>query len=138
MGLTAPGDLTADELEVWGLVADEVDSSPVAVELLRAWCASVVELRAAEAWVREHGTVLTLRDDKGNVRSMAQAPKYVQVRALRADLLKLADALGLSPKARAVADGGSGPVEKSGGSALDELARRRADRGAVASGGGST
>lgn len=138
MGLKAPADLTAAEKKIWKAVAGEVDDSPVAAELLRAWCASVVELRAAEAWVREHGTVLTLRDDKGNVRSMAQAPKYVQVRALRADLLKLAEALKLSPKARAVADGGSGPVEKSGGSALDELARRRAGRGAVAAGGGST
>jgi len=121
VGLTPPSDLSADELAVWVTVCDEVDGSG-SVELLRAWCASVVELRAGEAWLREHGSVLTLRDDKGNVRQVVQAPRYVQVRALRADLVRLADALRLSPRARG-AVGGIAEV-----SATDDLRRRREAR----------
>ena len=119
-----PVDLTEDEAGVWALVAGEVSGS-VPAELLRAWCATVVELRAAELWVRENGTVLTLRDDKGNVRSVVQAPKYVQVRALRADLVKLADALALSPRLAAKVAAG---VSVGGGDGVDELARLRAGR----------
>lgn len=130
--LEAPEDLTDAEAAVWARTAQFV-GVPGAGELLRAWCASVVELRDAEAWVREHGTTITLRDDKGNVKSIVQAPKYVQARALRGDLVRLADALGLSAKARALVKDSAGPV---GGSPLDELARRRGDRRADAAGGG--
>lgn len=128
VGRNAPRDLTDAEIEVWNLVADDIDNSPVAVELLRAWCATVVELRASEAWVREHGPVLTLRDDKGNVRSRGQDPRYVQVRALRADLVRLADALGLSPGSRAVATGGGGKDDGEAAEVVDPLAEARANR----------
>src|SRR5699024_2550420 len=101
----APRGMTAEERKVWRLVAADVDDSPVAVELLRAWCASVVELRRLEEWVAEHGTVLELFGMGGHLKSKAQAPEYVQVRALRADLVRLADALGLTPSSRAVGDG---------------------------------
>lgn len=130
MGLSAPEGLSEAEAAVWDLVADEVSGS-VAGELLRAWCACVVELRAGEAWVAEHGTTLTLRDDKGNVRSVVQAPKYVQVRALRGDLVRLADALALSPRARSKA---AGVAVVDAGDGVDELAKLRAGRRSGAAG----
>lgn len=123
--LVAPEDLTEAEASVWDTVAHEV-SGAGAGELLRAWCSSVVELRAAESWVRENGTQITIRDDKGNVKSVVHAPKYVQVRALRGDLVRLGDALCLSPRSRS----GVTAVADSTGSPLDELRRRRAVRGA--------
>ena len=115
MGLTVPADLDADATAVWAEVAGWLDArmegGPVDAELLRAWCRSVVELREAEAWVAEHGTVMTVRDDKGNVRSSTTAPKYAQVRALRADLVRLAEAMGVAGKVRRAAPvaGASGP-----------------------------
>lgn len=132
MGLTAPDDLSPAERSVWDVVAPFVDAESAA-ELVRVWCSTVVELRSAEAWVAEHGTTLTMRDDKGNVRNVVQAPKYVQARALRADLVKMADALRLSPRALAAGEKDP-PVAGSGGTALDELTRRRSSRGAVSSG----
>lgn len=130
--LVAPEDLTEAEAAVWGLVAPHV-VAPEAAELVRLWCSSVVELRAAEAWVRENGTTIAIRDDKGNLKSVAQAPKYVQVRALRSDLVKLADALRLSPRARASAVSASVSAG-SGVSPLDELTRRRSARRTGAAG----
>lgn len=129
--LVAPEDLTEAEAAVWALVAPHV-AAPEAAELVRVWCSSVVELRAAEAWVRENGTTIAIRDDKGNLKSVSQAPKYVQVRALRSDLVKLADALRLSPRARASA--AASVSTGSGVSPLDELTRRRSARRTGAAG----
>lgn len=112
--MTVPADLDADATAVWAEVAEWMvgrADGPVDAELLRAWCRSVVELREAEAWVAEHGTVMTVRDDKGNVRSSTTAPKYAQVRALRADLVRLAEAMGVAGKVRRATPvaGASGP-----------------------------
>lgn len=114
MGLIPPSDLSAEALAEWESVASSPDLLAADCELVRAWCSTVVELRAAEAWCAENGTVLTLRDDKGNVRSQVQAPKYVQVRGLRADLVKLAGELGFSPRARGGVSVEDGPEVPSG------------------------
>lgn len=131
MSLSAPDGLSAEAAEVWRDVAADAEShgllDAIDRELLRSWCSTVAELRAAEAWVSEHGTTLTLRDDKGNVRSVVQAPKFVQVRGLRADLVKLASQLGFSPRGRAGL-GGERTGGARGGSVVDDLAARRAAR----------
>jgi len=75
-------------------------SHSVDEELLRALCASVAESRTCEAWVAEHGTTYTTRDDKGQVKGTGDAPKYRQLRALRADIVRLSTALGLTPASR--------------------------------------
>lgn len=103
----APRGMSAEEQKIWRLVAVDVEDTPAAVELLRAWCSSVVELRRLEEWVAEHGTVLELYGMGGHLKSKTQAPEYVQVRALRGDLIRLADALGLTPASRDVAGDGA-------------------------------
>ena len=92
--MDCPEDLSDAERLAWDRLAAKVAPS-ASVEIMRAWCASVVELRAAEAWVRENGTQIVIRDDKGNPKAFVQAPKYVQVRALRTDLVRLSKVLGL-------------------------------------------
>lgn len=65
------------------------------------------------------------------MRSVVQAPKYVQVRALRGDLVRLADALALSPRARSKA---AGVAVVDAGDGVDELAKLRAGRRSGAAG----
>lgn len=89
--------------------------------LLEQWCHVVAELEAHEAWVAEHGTTIVLRDDKGDVRSISEAPKYRQVRACRTDLVKLAGVLGV-PELKLKGDVDSRSV-------VDELKDRRARTG---------
>jgi phage terminase small subunit len=97
MGLAPPAGCSADFAAAWEGAVDQfrfdADEPVEQVELLRAWCQTTTELRAAEEWVAEHGTTMEIRDDKGQVKSVAQAPKYVQARALRLDLVKLAKEL---------------------------------------------
>ena len=127
MGLIdAPGGMSAGAAVVWSaVVADAPPVSAVHAELLRAWCESVVELRACESWLAEHGSTLAMRDDKGNVRQIVTAPKYAQARSLRADLGRLASQMA----AAAAAVPAVAPVVEEV-SVVDQLAaRRRASAG---------
>lgn len=122
--MSAPAGMTAEAAAVWdGAVAESADPGALNGELLRAWCETVVELRACEAWVREHGSTMVVRDDKGNVKQVVQAPKYVQVRALRADLVKLGRELGVPRLGGATEAKPKPEVSK-----VDELAARRTAR----------
>lgn len=122
MGLSdTPSGMTADAAVVWSaVVVDAPPVSTVGVELLRAWCETVAEIRACEGWLAEHGSTLTLRDDKGQVRQVVQAPKYVQLRGLRADLGRLAAQMA----ATAAAVPATAPAVEEV-SVVDQLAARR-------------
>lgn len=96
MSVGPPPDLGPAAVAEWRTVVEDMDVRQLTVadrELVRSWCLTVVELRAAEAWVSENGTTFALRDDKGTVRSVGEAPQYRQVRALRADLARSAGQL---------------------------------------------
>lgn len=101
MGLSPPPGLCAAALTAWEEAAAEYThlSSVADAEILRAWSNTVSELRDGEAWVAENGSTFVLRDDKGQPRSTGEAPRYKQVRALRADLVKLAKRLAMADQA---------------------------------------
>lgn len=115
--------MSAKGRQVWRAFADEITEaapSPAGVELWRALCETVADIAAAEAFVAETGQTITMRNDKGDVVRVVQAPRYQQLLALRRDLLKFGAQLGVAARVTAASDGG--------GSIVDELARRRADR----------
>lgn len=87
--MTEPDALYGEMIPLFGKPNDMTS------RLLRAWCATWCEIEDREAWVAEHGSTITLRDDKGDVRSVVQAPKYVQLRGLRMDLVRLSAQLGV-------------------------------------------
>lgn len=104
MGLDPPTDIGEPAAAVWREVVARHfaagDLSTVQVELLRAWCRTVVEIREAEQWCAANGTTYVLRDDKGQVRATGEAPAYRQLRALRKDLTTLARAMEAMTEAR--------------------------------------
>jgi len=95
------------------LLAGAIVPGPMTAELLALWRTYVAEIRDREAWVAENGPTIVFRDDKGDVRSVVEAPKYRQLCALRRDLTRLSQVIGVpalrlaveeKPKARGIDD----------------------------------
>jgi P27 family predicted phage terminase small subunit len=67
---------------------------------LAAYCACYAEWEKAQRFVQENGQVVTLRDDKGNVRSVIPAPEVgIAVRMLD-KVRQFAAEFGMTPSAR--------------------------------------
>jgi phage terminase small subunit len=62
---------------------------PVELDALEAYCAAYSRWRAATAWLDEHGDVMTIRDDKGTIRSSAPAPKLAVAERARKAMTEL-------------------------------------------------
>ena len=100
----APGFLSERAREVWadvggrliegrGLSADDLPP-------LGAYAAAVARIESCEAFLAKEGCVLTMRDAKGQVRDIIEAPELSILTRERAAVLKLGDALGISQRAR--------------------------------------
>jgi P27 family predicted phage terminase small subunit len=82
------------ELVSRGLV-ENLDSS-----LLAAYCLSWSRFVAAVVWLAENGDVMTLRTDKGEVKSSAVAPKMLVAERSLDRAVRLAGLVGLTPPSR--------------------------------------
>ncbi len=100
----APAFLTERAREVWadvggrliegrGLSADDLPP-------LAAYAAAVARIESCEAFLAKEGCVITMRDHKGAVKDIIEAPELNILSRERAAVLKLGDALGISQRAR--------------------------------------
>jgi P27 family predicted phage terminase small subunit len=112
-------------------------AEPLDKSVLAAYCLSWSRYLAAMVWLAENGDVMTLRTDKGEVKSSAVAPKLLVAERSLDRVIKLASLLGLEPAGRAGRSTTGGAVampvvETPKVSKADELRARRAARIATA------
>lgn len=95
----APDYLSTSERVVW-LATRELmrRMTPTLLVALEAYAIEIARWRDADEWVRIHGTTITLRTDKGEVRQVIEAPQLRIARAAQIRALKLAPLLGLAEK----------------------------------------
>lgn len=85
----------------WDALAPVVEARPrrKATDLddLAAYCAAFGRWAAAEEWLSDpsRGAVLTIRDDKGNVKSHGVAPQVLLAERSAKEMARLAKALRL-------------------------------------------
>lgn len=92
-------------LEEWKRVVPELLerglAEPLDKSVLAAYCLSWSRYLSAMAWIAEHGDTMTLRTDKGEVKSSTVAPKLLVAERSLDRVIKLASLLGLEPAGRA-------------------------------------
>ena len=121
-----PEHLSPVEVEVWRETVGGVDlgAGPRVLADLEEFAVETARYRAAEAHLREHGDILVLRDNRGNVTGSKPAPEVELARSARARAVELADRLGLVVE----------PVCKCGSTARSASDPSRCDRGHVLAG----
>ena len=72
---------------------------------LAAYCQCVGRYLAADSWITKNGTVATIRNDKGEVKSSFIAPQLTVSLKLLEKILAYQKEFGLSPAARQKFDG---------------------------------
>ncbi|GMV81505.1 MAG: hypothetical protein AMXMBFR7_26890 [Planctomycetota bacterium] len=101
--MSAPEHLSDAQRAVW----DEVEAvagpcvSESAAQLREAYCIERARWLEAEAYLRENGDVLTLRNDKGQVLKVLEAPQLKIAQRSRDAALRLAGRIGLSARRKA-------------------------------------
>ena len=93
----APGHLTAEQQAAWSDARRRI-KVPITAERsqqLEAYAIERCRWLEAERYLAEHGEILTLRNDKGEVRAVVEAPQMKIARAAQDRALKLAKALHL-------------------------------------------
>lgn len=70
------------------------------VQALAAYCQCYSHWRECEGQIREHGRVVVMRDDKGQVKWMQASPYVKQARDALAQMKAFAGELGFSPASR--------------------------------------
>ena len=94
--MRAPKHFTDHECTIWDATIEQVPRlTPLALQRLEAYCVERARCLEAEAWIRDNGTVLTLRSDKGIVTAIREAPQLKIARQASAAALQLADKLNL-------------------------------------------
>jgi len=68
--------------------------------VLAGYCASYASWQECERFIAEHGAVITLRDDKGTVKWIQEAPQARLALKHLEKIRQFAAELGLSPSAR--------------------------------------
>lgn len=105
-GLPAcPEWLEPDARAEWLRLAPELGRLELATALdsgaLAGYCQAWSRWRAAEEFLSRHGTVVVLRNDKGEVKLMTPAPQVGIAHKYLEKMRQFAAELGLSPAARA-------------------------------------
>lgn len=96
-----PAPLAGAALDRWTALAPTVaarpNTRPSTMTQLAAYCAAFGRWHDAEAWLAdpEHGPVITIRDDKGNVRSHGPAPQVAIAERSAKEMARLAKELKL-------------------------------------------
>ncbi len=94
--MNAPEHLSPEEADVW-------DKTVVLVPIMTKQREAVLEAYSierarwmrADAWLREHGEVITLRSDKGEVKSLIPAPQLRVAQVSQDRVIKLGKELQL-------------------------------------------
>lgn len=81
--------------ELAARVAARPRGRPTDLAQLAAYCTAYARWRDAEAFLATKGPVLTIRDDKGNVRSHGPAPQLTIAERASKDMARLARLLGV-------------------------------------------
>ena len=68
---------------------------------LARYCHLWIQWRDTQAFIKENGLVYPLKDDKGNVKYVAQWPQVGVGNKLAAQLTRLEQEFGMSPSSRA-------------------------------------
>lgn len=106
--------------EKWREVVPQLLAAECVTELDRdrveAYCLLYARWRAAEGFVAEYGSVVTIRSDKGVVKDTRPVPEFGIAKACLVEMRQLACLLGLAPLARKRITGGG-----DGDPAADEL-----------------
>ena len=94
-----PDHLTGAALECWHstapTLAERRSTKPSTWTLLASYCAATQRLTDAEAWLADpdHGPVITIRDDKGNIKSHGPAPQLAIAERAAKEVSRLAKEL---------------------------------------------
>jgi len=89
-----PIPLSAEALAMWADLASS--TVPVAkLQALAAYCAAYGRWVTAETWLAqpEHGPVMTIRDDKGNIKSHGPSPHLAIAERSAKEMARLAPGL---------------------------------------------
>ncbi|HYN08041.1 MAG TPA: P27 family phage terminase small subunit [Vicinamibacterales bacterium] len=103
----APAHLTAAERAVWTETVSRVSGELTAARLtvLENYCVERARQVAAEQFLREHGDVLVLRNDRGEVTGSKPAPQLAIARSARSAAEKLEARLRLRADGAAAGNG---------------------------------
>ena len=94
--MRAPAHLSETEAGIWREVhALVVRMTPQKADTLEAYAVERARWLEADGWVRENGTTLELRDDKGVVKSVVVAPQLKIAQQAQDRSIKLRALLGL-------------------------------------------
>lgn len=94
-----PAHLSKLEATVWRSAIKLVPRmTPQRVVQLEAYCIERARWLEAEDWIRANGTIITLRNDRGEVVRMVPAPQLKVAQAAQDRAIKLAKLLGLSER----------------------------------------
>lgn len=94
--MRAPAHLTAEETAIWHDTHELiVQMTPQKVDALEAYAIERARWLEAEAWIREHGTTIEIRSDKGVLKSLLPAPQLKIAQQAQDRAIKLRAQLGL-------------------------------------------
>ena len=97
--------LSKEEKSVWKQVVKDLDEMGVGrrpdSRILERYCVEFVLYWKDCQFVREHGTVYSLKDDHGHEKCVAQYPQVGAMHKRAATLLRIEQEFGLTPSARA-------------------------------------
>lgn len=121
--LPCPTHLPDEAKKVWKRVVPELDRlgllTIVDKELLIIYCQSYADWFKATEWIKEHGDVFAVKDEKGKVKYVQQMPQVAIASKAAERVHKIAQQFGLTPAARA-----SLSVESSGKQVSQEAVRK--------------
>lgn len=91
--------------EKWRDMVAQCRFAPQDADNLAAYCAAFARFRSAEEWLRdpEHGYIMTIADDKGNVKTHGVVPQVMMSERAAKEMSRLAKTLHLERKMKAAA-----------------------------------
>lgn len=97
-----PVPLVGAALGRWAELRAAAKWSPAELDDLAAYCAAYGRWHDAETWLADpsHGSVVTIRDDKGNIKSHAPAPQVAVAERASKEMARLGKALRLRQRVR--------------------------------------
>jgi len=94
-----------DAKEEWDRIATELNRigllTVVDRTALAGYCQSYAQWKDAVAWIKKHGQVYPLKDDKGNVKCLQQFPQVGIANQCLKQIRAFCGLFGLDPSSRA-------------------------------------
>jgi len=92
--MTAPEYFSSEEAAIWAAFVEAMPPgaptlTATTLQILEAYCGERARWLDAEKYLRENGSTIVLRSDKGEVKSTAQAPQLAIARVAQQRALKL-------------------------------------------------